>query len=181
MNLYLMRHCHPEPGLPMNGARHLTPKGIDQAKEMAKFLTKEIGRVDITITSPFDRAIETARIMADALGCHIADTRMLEPDGKPEEMEAEIARLAQASQNVLVVGHDPSLNSLLSYMIHIYGDSTGEIRLEHGAIAWLKGSFDDQGTFAGALQWLVTPPLIARDEDEEEVLEAARQLASLIK
>ncbi len=49
---------------------HLTKKGIDQIKKIAKQLNKR-GGVDIIVTSPFFRAKETAKIIADELGIKI--------------------------------------------------------------------------------------------------------------
>ena len=46
---------------------HLTQKGIDQIKKVAKQL-KKMGGVYIVVTSPFIRAKETAKIIADELG-----------------------------------------------------------------------------------------------------------------
>lgn len=46
---------------------HLTQKGIDQTKKVAKEL-KKMGGVDVIITSPLIRAKETAKIIADELG-----------------------------------------------------------------------------------------------------------------
>lgn len=192
MNLYLQRHAHPVNGHPMDGTRQLDVKGRAQAAEMAAFMVKEVGRVDICITSPFARAMETAEVMADALGCHLADSRMLEPDGTPEKMWEEITRLVQRSTSVLMVGHDPSINTLCCWLMGFPGvqctfldndysypplisppsKSVG-MRFDHGAIAWLivKGK-------TGALQWLATPKLVHQDEEEKEVVEAARELAA---
>lgn len=170
-----MRHAHPVNGPPMDGERPLTAKGKKQAATMADFLVREIGRVDIVITSPFVRAMQTAEIIADALGSHIADTRMLEPDGKPEEMWAEIERLAQVSEHVLVVGHMPSINALHSWLI-----SGGSIRFEHGAISHIKTvKREDPPQVIGTLHYFVEPKLVEKDEQEEEVLEALRDLVAL--
>lgn len=185
MNLYLMRHAHPVAGHPMDGTRKLDSKGRAQSSEMAGFLVKEIGRVDICITSPFARAMETAEVMADALGCHVADSRMLEPDGKFDDMWAEVTRLAQASKDVLIVGHDPSINAFCARLMGFTPSTIFDpalqsepqdfpgLRFDHGAIAWLKVSGK-----SGALQWLATPKLVHRDEAEQEVVEAARELAA---
>ena len=176
MNLYLLRHAHPVNGHPMDGTRPLDEHGKKQAKRMADFLVKEIGRVDICLTSPFTRAMDTATVMADALGCHVESSRLFEPDGKPEEMWAEFARIVQASRDVLFVGHDPSINALCAWLMGFKGDGPEKgLRFDHGAIAWLKVKES-----SGALQWLATAKLVHRDEDEEEVLEAARGIAAML-
>lgn len=177
-NIYLMRHAHPVNGHPMDGTRALDEHGRKQAKDMADFLVKEIGRVDIVITSPFTRAMETASVMADALGSHVADTRMLEPDGTPAEIWAEVERLAQQSTDVLIVGHDPSINAFTAWLMGVAGDEDEEcpgLRFAHGAIAWLKMKGN-----RGALQWLATAKLVHRDEEEQEALEAMRELYEIL-
>ncbi len=174
-NLFLMRHTQPVNGHPADGTRPLKPEGEQQAKDMGAWLAGHIGRVDIVICSPFVRAKQTADVMAAALGCHVADTRMLQPDGQPDEMWAEIMRLAQASKDVLVVGHDPSLNGLMAWLM--YGDEEAKdelnplnIRLEWGTVAWMKTKDD-----VGALQWLVTPQIALAFKD---VVEAAQEFAA---
>lgn len=177
MNLYLMRHTQPEPGHPDNAERPLTEAGKQQAEDMAAWLAGHIGRVDIVIHSPFVRAVQTAQAMGKALGAHLADTRMLVPSGEPEEMWKEITRLAQASKDVLIVGHDPSLNSLICWLEgNDLGDvdGTDAIRLDWGAIALMIAKETPQGVARGVLQWLVTPLIVLA---QKEIVEAARDLA----
>jgi phosphohistidine phosphatase len=157
--LWLQRHCEPTPGHPMDSDRQLTEIGVKQANDMGDWLRDEHGRVDIVITSPFKRAAQTAKIMAEKLGSHVADTRMLEPDGKPEEIWKEVERLAQQSADVLIVGHDPSINALLLWVLGLSG--APEVRFEHGSIAHVH--------FKGGakLRWLVSPKLVVKEEQAE--------------
>lgn len=167
MRLYLQRHCQPVPGHPMDGTRKLTAEGQRQAKECAAFMVRHLGRVDIVISSPFARAVETAEVMADALGAHVVTTRLLEPDAQPEDAWKEVERIAAASQHVLVVGHDPSINALLGWLI-----GGGQTRFEHGAIAHVITA---GGKESGKLHWFVDVKIVERDV-LEEVEEAARAL-----
>lgn len=169
MNLYLQRHTQPVQGHPDNADRPLTDAGKQCADDMAAWLAGHIGRVDIVIHSPFIRAVQTALPMGKALGAHLADTRMLQPNGKPEEMWDEITRLAQSSKDVLVVGHDPSLNKLILWLMGGDGNQQ-DLRLDWGAIASMKAS----GPGDGQLLWLVTPMIVLADK---EIVEAARDLA----
>ena len=177
MKLYLQRHAQPVLGHPMDGTRALTTEGQRQAKEMAAFMVRHIGRVDIVISSPFTRAVETAEVMADALGAHIVTTRMLEPDGKPTEMWAEIERIAQASQEVLIVGHDPSIQGLLLWMLDGAEAAApqAKIRFEHGAIAHVRATGGGDGT----LHWFVDMKIVERDV-LEDVAEAATAFAAAL-
>ena len=179
-HLYLMRHAHPVNGHPMDGARPLDDKGIKQAKDMGEWMRKEVGRVDIVLCSPFARGMQTAKIMAEALGSHVADSKMIQPDGTPSDMWKEIERLAQQSDEVLVVGHDPSINAFLLWLVGGHDASTPpEVRFEHGAIAKIKlGS--RPGFAGGTLRWLVDPKLVIKEEDKE-LEEAAVQLAEALQ
>ena len=169
MNLYLMRHCEPEPGHPDNAERPLTEAGKQQAEDMAEWLTGHIGRVDIVIHSPFVRAAQTAQVMGKYLGAHLADTRMLVPSADPAAAWDEITRLAQASKDVLVVGHDPSLNKLILALLGSEGDQK-DLRLEWGSVALMT----TDGDFDGTLQWLVTPLIVLANK---EIVDAANDLA----
>lgn len=175
MKLYLMRHAEPTPGHPMDATRQLTDAGKKQAAQMAAFLVRDIGRVDIVISSPFARTMETAEIMADALGSYVAATTLLEPEAEPEKTWAEIARLAQQAEDVLVVGHHPNISLLLAWLIH-----GGVIRFDHGAIGHVQCLTMDQGThdqIVAELHWFVGPRLVEKEAGGDEVIEAAKALA----
>jgi phosphohistidine phosphatase SixA len=168
MNLWLMRHCEPTPGDRMNAERGLYPVGVQEASGMATWMRGHIGRVDIVISSPFARAIQTADPMAKALGSYVVTTTLLEPDGKPEDIWKEIERIAMMSKDVLIVGHHPSLMTLILWLIQD-ADEDGQINMAHGAIAHVKES---------ALHYVVTPQIVIPDM---EIVEAARDLAKSIK
>jgi phosphohistidine phosphatase len=178
VKLYLMRHCQPVLGHPMDSARQLTPEGHRQAGEMAAFMVRHIGRVDITISSPFARTMETAEVMADALGSHIVATKLLEPEAEPPDAWKEIERIAQAAEHVLIVGHDPSINKLLGWLI-----SGGNTKFEHGAIAHVKADTKDKGSHPrvqGTLHWFVDVKIVERDVLKDQVVEAARTFAEAL-
>ena len=177
--LFLQRHCTPVAGHPMDATRQLTDAGRKQAAQMAAFLVADIGRVDIVISSPFARAIETAEIMADALGSYVTTTTMLEPDAKPEDAWAEIERLGQQSQDVLIVGHDPSINLLLAWLIN-----GGSIRFEWGAIAHVSQKTMHRGTHdqvVARLHWFVDPELVGKEAEDKEILEASRAVVEALE
>jgi len=178
MNLYVARHSRPVNGHPLDASRSLTAEGKKEAASVAGWLTKLIGRVDIVICSPFERTMQTAEVMGDALGAHVASSVMLQPDKDPIAAWKEIERLAQQSKDVLVVGHDPNLNKLILWLMGLTGGPE-ELRMDWGAVAYLKVTTGD-GDPEGVLQWLVTPQLVQRDPSEEEVLEAVRGLQGVI-
>ena len=162
MKVYLQRHCTPKPGERMNPDRPLTDAGKAEAADMADFLVRQIGRVDIVISSPFARAKETADIMAKALGSYVATTKELEPDAKPKDAWAEVKRLAQASEDVLVVSHHP----LIGHMVDYLADNTGiGHEFQHGSIACVVPD-------PPAMRWLVDRE-IAHRQNQIDAAEAA--------
>lgn len=165
----------------MDATRDLTDDGVKQAEQMGDWFRNENGRVDVVICSPFVRGLHTAQIMAEKLGSHVADTRCLEPDGNPVEAWAEIERLAQQSREVLVVGHDPLINTLLMWLLGFDG-GVPEVRFEWGAMAHIRFKAKPQEGIkvANTLAWLVDPKLILKEEQaelEEALIEFAESLA----
>lgn len=170
MNLFFMRHAQPVAGDRMDATRGLTDVGKQQAADMGAWLAGHIGHVDIVIYSPFARCAETAQAMGKALGAHLADTRLLEPNGDPEDIWKEIERLAPQAGDVLVVGHHPSLNKLILWLMG--GDGTqDDLKLEHAAIALVETADDD----TGILCWLVTPEIVLANKDIVDAAESLTQ------
>ncbi len=62
MDLILWRHAEAEPGEPDLG-RRLTAKGIQQAERMAKWLDRHLPATTRILTSPADRAEQTAHAL----------------------------------------------------------------------------------------------------------------------
>ena len=160
MNLYLMRHCLAAIGARMDPARGLTNAGREQAEDMAVFMVRQIGRVDIVITSNFARAVQTAEIMGKALGAHVVTTTRLQPSVDPKESWAEIERIAQASGDVLVVGHHPDIGNLVDFLAGATGVSHS---FKHGSIALVEPK-------PAVMNWLASHEMVARDRyvDAEE-------------
>ena len=179
MRLYLQRHCHAEPGDRMDATRKLTDAGRSQITTMGNFLAHEIGRVDVVVSSPFVRAIDTARGMADILGCEIIEqSPALEPDGKASLAWSDISTLVHAlcpephKAHVLVVSHHPLINELAALLCDSHSDDE---HFDHGAIMHIHGSGP-----GGALEYFVPPKLVGREESE--VIEAAtRVLEELVE
>jgi phosphohistidine phosphatase SixA len=177
-NIYCQRHTEPYPGLPGDSTRILCPDGVKQAANMADWLCGQIGRVDIAIASPFARTMQTGEIMAEAMGCTLTDTTGLVPTAEPADMWKEIQRLGQQSKDILLVGHDPSLNRLMLWLMGFTG-SQMDLRLNWGAIGLVQvTNFMTSGMGHGCLQWLVTPDLVERDT---LVVEAARDLVASLE
>src|ERR1700689_354589 len=138
MNLYLMRVCD-APGPAMDTEKGLSELGKKQASDMAAFMVRMVGRVDIVISSHFQCAIQTGEIMAKALGSYVATTTALAAEQDQTQIE-EIERLAQQAAEVLVIIQ----NDTLLDRMEIGAD------MEPGAIAFITPN---------VLNWLFTPQI----------------------
>jgi phosphohistidine phosphatase len=122
MKLYLMRHADAEPmvGDKDTPGRKLTEKGRAQASEAAKKLKAKDVTFDVILTSPYARAVETAGIVAEALGLRdrMKKNKLLAPGsdiGKLITLMDEYKDM----ENVMFVGHEPDLGVFAGELLHL--------------------------------------------------------------
>ena len=168
MKLYLMRHGEAEWGEPLDPTRALTSIGVKQTAAMAEFMVRQVGRVDLVLSSWFKRARDTADPMAKALGATAReDLSSLDPDAKAADAWSDIQNLAEIhnATEVLVVTHHPLINALIE---DLCGAFMGD-RFTVGSIVAIED---------GCLLWLVGPPQVERDD--KAVIEAAIQVTEAV-
>ncbi|MEO6527789.1 MAG: phosphohistidine phosphatase SixA [Gemmatimonadaceae bacterium] len=143
--------------------RPLTKEGRWKMEKVAKGLRRVLPSITVIATSPFTRALQTARIVADAYGeVEIEQLDALTPDGTPRAFMAWL-REREPDARVAIVGHEPHLGSLISWML------TGEAA--EGRIAMRKGGacmlqIDDRPRAGKAtLIWSMTPSILRRVAD----------------
>ena len=120
--IWLLRHADAASGTP-DEERPLTERGVRQAQAAGRALERLGAEIDVCLTSPKRRALETARLAAELLGVHVSVEPRLA--GEPFDVHELTAGLG----NVLLVGHDPSF----SLTLH---DMTGaQARLRKGGLA----------------------------------------------
>jgi phosphohistidine phosphatase len=120
--LWLLRHAEAADGLP-DDQRPLTERGIRQASDAGAALQRLGVRLDVCLTSPKLRALQTAQLACESLGVEVVIEPVL--SGEPFDVHQLIAGL----DDVLLVGHDPSFTLTLH-------DMTGaQSRLRKGGLA----------------------------------------------
>jgi phosphohistidine phosphatase len=145
--LWLLRHAEAAEGHP-DEARPLTPRGIEQARIAGMALARLEVKLDVCLSSPKRRAMETAQLACEPLGIEI----VTEPAIAGSTYDPE--RLAAGLGNAMLVGHNPSMSDVLR-------DMTGaRVRLRKGGIAAVKG---------GELMLLMTPTELAAIAGVESV------------
>lgn len=141
------------PGMP-DSSRQLTPEGRNQLKQVLK-VTQEAGvSPDVMLASPYTRAMETARIAAEALGYRsaILTEDELMPDGDPESVWQAIRMHSRAHQ-LLVVSHEPLMSATLGYFLGCL-----ELRVNFGTATIARVDVNGSGPLPrGVLCWLITP------------------------
>ena len=154
MNLYLMRHA--SAGIArenplLDAKRGLVKEGKEQCRLMARLLGALNVQVDVIVSSPLKRALQTAQFVGTELGY----------DGKVEVsaalgLNADYAAFQQMlakyanREGVLVVGHNPNLFQFLGRMIT--GNGGAAIRMRKGSIARV-----DMDRRPPLLRWLIDP------------------------
>ncbi|MGZ5129726.1 MAG: SixA phosphatase family protein [Caldimonas sp.] len=105
MDLILWRHAEAtETGAADDLARELTAKGERQAERMAEWLNRRLAHSTRILVSPALRCQQTAK----ALGRKFRTVAELAP-GASAEAVLRAARWPEASEPVLVIGHQPAL------------------------------------------------------------------------
>lgn len=135
--------------------RPLSDKGRDQIKDAAKALVKLVPKVDLFAVSPYTRALQTAELVferyVETRAREITDT--LVPDAKPDAFVRWL-RAQGPREVVAVVGHEPHLSTLTTWLITGVEDSRLELK-KGGACLVFFDRF--AGKKEGTLQWLMGP------------------------
>jgi phosphohistidine phosphatase len=115
--VYLLRHGQAESTSPTgDSGRRLTSFGREQAAAVGRGLAGLGVQVDVIWHSPFVRAVETAELVSDALGCrNLVEQPGVVPGGDPGA-EAEHV-LHDGTRRLLIVSHLPFLPGLVSALL----------------------------------------------------------------
>jgi phosphohistidine phosphatase len=120
--LWLLRHAEAADGLP-DDERPLTERGMRQAADAGLALSRLQVNIEVCLSSPKLRALQTAQLACEPLGVQVTVEPALA--GEPFDVLALTAGLG----DVLLVGHDPSF----SLTLH---DLTGvQARMRKGGLA----------------------------------------------
>ena len=112
-------------------ARALTPKGERQAQRMADWLGQRLAHSTRILVSPAVRCQQTAK----ALDRKFKTLNELAPDGNGEGL-LKAARWPDATEPVLIIGHQPTLGLVASYLL---SDLPQPWSIKKGAVWWIRG------------------------------------------
>jgi phosphohistidine phosphatase len=154
MQLLVIRHAKAVDHIAgeSDAARALTPEGRRKMQRAAAGLAGIVPRIDLIATSPLVRARQTAGIVAAAYPEVVRiESDLLAPGGDPQAIGDWL--LARDDEIIAVVGHEPDLGELVSWMLS--GERRSFVAMKKGAVCSLALS---RSPAAGAarLMWLLT-------------------------
>ncbi|WP_163327972.1 phosphohistidine phosphatase SixA [Desulfurobacterium thermolithotrophum] len=130
--IFLVRHGKAEKRENWEGddcKRPLTEKGIKEFEAFSNWLSDILPEKVTIISSPCDRALETAKILAKTLGKEVIIENKLLPDAEPQSYMKVIKK---HKGNLILVGHEPDLSLFLNELTCV---SPNRIAFKKGAVA----------------------------------------------
>jgi phosphohistidine phosphatase len=122
LTLYIVRHAKAEERAMFmaDHDRQLTPDGIIAAARVGRYLHRQTICPDVIISSTAPRAKDTAKVMAEQLGCDPAQLELndLLFDGGPKAYLAAINAVPDTAQSAMIVGHNPDVSYLAEFLTH---------------------------------------------------------------
>jgi len=162
MDLFIIRHAwaaeRDDAAYPDDSLRPLTDEGRKRFTQMVEALVPRRLTPQLIVTSPMLRCVQTAEILAAALGekTKVVQRRELLPGGDPKYLLAWTEEHAAGLDRVAWVGHAPDVGYLTAALI---GLENGWVDLKKGAIVAI--GFPESPDFGrGELQWLVTAKIL---------------------
>ena len=157
MEIYILRHA---PAVKRgtaeypNDDRPLTKNGIQKMKLGATGIRNVVRSVDIILTSPLIRSMDTAKIAAKRLKYRhkIVSCKELLPDVPTNDLLHYLTKFKQSAK-VLLVGHEPGLGLTVSALL---GSGKPIIELKKGAMCRIDVS-ELPLKEPGKLIWHLTP------------------------
>jgi phosphohistidine phosphatase len=158
MELYLFRHGIAEVGNPgrADSERELTEDGRKKTAAVVKTAARAGAMPSLILSSPYARALQTARIAADEFGYkgHVVQIEALIPHHSPETVWKELREYRDEGA-ILLAGHEPLLGNLVAYLL-----ATPALRIEMKKSAMVRVDVDGaRPTPHGVLRWMITPKL----------------------
>jgi len=138
VQLYLIRHATATDRAEHDGPdsdRRLTDEGHTEASLAARAMAQMAIEPHLVVTSPYARALETARPIAALLDVPLVEEPRLAPGFEPTAFPALWERHSDCSSLVLV-GHEPDLSTLVEYLTgaHVTMPKGGIARIEAGTL-----------------------------------------------
>jgi len=157
--LYLVRHAVAEERSdewPDDDKRPLTHDGKVRMRQVVAGLRELDPDIDVVLTSPLVRAMQTAEILVDGLKPRpsLKEARVLAPDGTPAKV-AEVVGAVRDARGLALVGHEPNLGELAAWLI----GARMPLPFKKGGICRIDLA-GPPAARSGQLLWFATPKML---------------------
>jgi phosphohistidine phosphatase len=157
MNLFLMRHANAGVSRVnplLDRKRGLIKEGKEQCMLMARVLSTLGVQIDVIVSSPLKRALQTAQFVGTELGYEgkVEISPALEPEADYRAFQDLLANYTDR-EGVLAVGHNPSMFQFLGRLVT--GNGGANLRMRKASIARV-----DLDRHPPQLQWLIDPRMV---------------------
>jgi phosphohistidine phosphatase len=160
--LYLVRHAiAAERGAnyPDDRERPLTSQGISRFKQAVEGLKDVEVKLDLVLTSPLVRAVQTAELLVTGIGGkpRLDTLDALAPGGRMSLVLETIAKSSKRAHRIALVGHEPDMGDLAARLLR----SRGTIEFKKGAVCCIEldGAMPNG---PGTLRWLLPPKALRK-------------------
>ncbi|MFN0157470.1 MAG: phosphohistidine phosphatase SixA [Bacteroidota bacterium] len=157
MNLYLVRHAE---AVALGGIirrdfdRPLSTVGEADAEIVGKSLVRLDPNINVVVTSPLVRAVQTGGIIGRAISrnpiFHVSEH--LAPGFRQKSLLDELVALS-GDGSIAAVGHQPDMSMFVSYLL----SGTSHVAFQPGSVAGLKVKASRAESH---LLWLLSPEII---------------------
>jgi phosphohistidine phosphatase len=159
VQIYLLRHAIAADSLPgePDSERALTEEGREKLHRVLKRAQAAEVLPTLILSSPYQRAQETAAAAAEVLGYQgkIVKVRVLTPDGSPRDVWEEI-RKRPGESAILLASHEPLMSSLAAFLLN-----SPALVVDMKKAALVRVDCDRLGPEPrGVLKWMLTPAIV---------------------
>ena len=133
--------------------RPLTDEGRKRMKQAARGLRTQVPEIDLLATSPLTRAAQTGAVLDTVYGgLREVEIAELAPEASPVEFLSWLRK--QTGENVAVVGHEPSISLILSWLLTGTEKRLYSFRKGGACLLEFPG---EVGAGTASLLWALTP------------------------
>jgi phosphohistidine phosphatase len=152
MRIFILRHAIAEDTAKGGDAqRALSEEGRKKMKDAAAGFARLELEIDAIYSSPLIRAVQTAEILAKAIGYRnkIETMEELSPGHSPESVGKRLQSLKKLN-NIVLSGHEPNCSELASFLL-----GGAQIEFKKGSICLIETESCASGS--GTLLWHLSP------------------------
>jgi phosphohistidine phosphatase len=160
MNLFILRHASAGTNRAnplLDAKRPLDKDGKRHTLQLAYILNSMKISFDLIVSSPLKRCLQTATLIGTESGYEapVVLSKGLAPEARLPDFQRLLNEF-QGRENVLVVGHNPNLQSFLgSLLVPAEPRTVAQVRLRKGSLARLNLT---RGP--ATMQWLIDPRMV---------------------